>query len=124
VLAPLLAQPVVETCLAIPSWLWCRDGRNRAVARAAFEDLLPGRILARGTKGGFDGFTHALFLRNRAVIRELLLGGCLAERGLLDLPAIESLLGEEARTSNLLANRLLRLVSVESWLRSWAARLD
>ncbi|WP_037565880.1 asparagine synthase-related protein [Sphingomonas sp. UNC305MFCol5.2] len=123
VLAPLLAQPVVETCLAVPSWLWCRDGQNRAVARAAFRDLLPAAILARGTKGGFDGFSHGLFVHNRDLVRDLLLGGCLAEQRLLDLPAIEALLGNEARISNLLANRLLRLVSVEAWLRSWSGRL-
>ncbi|NVL78622.1 asparagine synthetase B family protein, partial [Escherichia coli] len=34
--SPLLAQPLVETCLAIPSWLWFEDGRNRVVARRAF----------------------------------------------------------------------------------------
>ncbi len=123
VLAPLLAQPVVETCLSIPSWLWCRDGRNRAVARAAFRDLLPARTLARGTKGGFGGFAHALLTQNRGLVRELLLGGSLAEQGLLDLPAIEALLGGENRISGPLANRLLRLVSVETWLRTWAGRL-
>lgn len=123
VLAPLLAQPVVETCLSVPSWLWCRDGRNRAVARAAFQDLLPARTLARGTKGGFGGFAHALLTENRGLVRELLLGGDLAEQGLLDLPSIDVLLGGDARISSLLANRLLRLVSVETWLRTWAARL-
>lgn len=123
VLAPLMAQPVVETCLAIPSWLWCRDGRNRAVARAAFADLLPARTLARSTKGGFDGFTHALLIRDRLLVRALLLDGLLAGQGLLDIPAIASLLDEGAPVSNLLANRLLRLVAVEAWLRAWAGRL-
>ncbi|MBW4332230.1 hypothetical protein KY084_15320 [Stakelama sp. CBK3Z-3] len=122
-LAPLLAQPVVETCLAIPSWLWCREGRNRAVARAAFADLLPSDILARRSKGGFDGFAYAVFLRNRAAIREMLLDGALARRDLLDRPEVERLLSGSAEVSNLLANRLLRLVSIEVWLASWIARL-
>ena len=123
ILAPLLAQPVVETCLAIPSWLWCRAGRNRAVARAAFADLLPSEILARRSKGGFDGFAYAVFLRNRAAIREMLLDGALAQQGLLDRPEVERLLRGSAEVSNLLANRLLRLVSIEAWLASWIARL-
>ncbi|HEY8602714.1 asparagine synthetase B family protein [Tsuneonella suprasediminis] len=123
ILAPLLAQPVIETCLAIPSWFWCREGRNRAVARAAFADLLPSEILARRSKGGFDGFAYAVFLRNRVLVREMLLDGALAQQGLLDRPEVERLLSGSAEESNLLANRLLRLVSIEAWLASWSGRL-
>lgn len=122
VIAPLLAQPVVETCLAIPSWFWCHEGRNRAVARTAFADLLPSEVLARRSKGGFDGFVYAVFLRNRALVREMLLDGALARQGLLDRREIERQLSGSAEVSNLLANRLLRLVSIEAWLASWIAR--
>lgn len=122
IIAPLLAQPVVETCLAIPSWFWCREGRNRAVARDAFADLLPPEILTRRSKGGFDGFAYAVFLRNRALVREMLLEGVLAKQDLLDRSEIERVLGGSAEVSNLLANRLLRLVSIEAWLASWIAR--
>ena len=32
-LHPLLAQPLLELCLRIPSWLWVAGGRDRALAR-------------------------------------------------------------------------------------------
>src|SRR3546814_6199814 len=37
---PLLSQLVVETCMRVPAWMWIRTGRNRAIARDAFADLL------------------------------------------------------------------------------------
>ena len=50
-LHPLLAQPIVELCLRVPSWLWFTGGRDRAVARAAFRGIVPDRILDRRGKG-------------------------------------------------------------------------
>src|SRR3546814_11427576 len=43
----LLSQLVVETCMRVPAWMWIRTGRNRAIARDAFADLLPADILHR-----------------------------------------------------------------------------
>src|SRR3546814_8247035 len=40
-ISPLIAQPVAEACLRVPSWLWTRDGHNRAIARDAFRAALP-----------------------------------------------------------------------------------
>jgi asparagine synthase (glutamine-hydrolysing) len=122
ILTPLLAQPVVEQCLATPSWLWCRGGRDRALARAAFADLLPDTVLARRTKGGFDGFVTRILNRSRAEVRTMLLEGLLADKGLLDRAAIEQALTGEAPIADEAASRLLRLAAVEAWLQSWRAR--
>lgn len=46
-LHPLLAHPLLELCLRIPSWLWVGGGRDRAVARDAFEGLVPSSVLQR-----------------------------------------------------------------------------
>jgi asparagine synthase (glutamine-hydrolysing) len=119
---PLLAQPVVEQCLAIPSWLWCAGGRDRAVARAAFADLLPAEVLDRRSKGGFDGLVTRLVNRARDEARELLLDGILAKQDLLDRSAIEQVLTHTVPIGNADSSRLLRLVSVETWLRSWTTR--
>ena len=119
---PLLAQPVVEQCLAIPSWLWCTGGRDRALARAAFADLLPAQVLARRTKGGFDGFATRLLNGARDQARELLLDGLLARQGLLDRDGIEQVLVRAVPVGDVDSIRLLRLVAVETWLRSWTAR--
>jgi len=119
---PLLAQPVVEQCLAIPSWLWCAGGRDRALARAAFVDLLPAEILARRTKGGADGFVTRLLNAERGHARALLLDGILAKQDLLDRSEIDQVLTRTVPIGNADSSRLLRLVSVEAWLRSWTAR--
>lgn len=120
--APLLSQPVVEQCLQTASWLWCRDGRNRAVARTAFCDLLPKEIIARQTKGGFEGFSYELLEANRARALEMLLDGLLASRGLLDKAELEAALGSGRPVSFRIAHRLMRLVAVEAWLGTWRVR--
>ncbi|MDB5576863.1 MAG: hypothetical protein JWR80_2039 [Bradyrhizobium sp.] len=118
IISPLLSQPVMEACLAIPSWLWCTGGRNRAVARTAFAGALPATVIARQSKGAFDSFSAQLFSANREQLRDLLLGGTLASQGLLDSDAIEATLRRPTASSeNLVA--LWSLADAEAWTRSW-----
>ncbi|MDH7974488.1 asparagine synthase-related protein [Sphingomonas sp. AR_OL41] len=119
IVSPLLAQPVMEVCLALPSWLWCAGGRNRAIARDAFADRLPPSVIARQSKGAFDSFSAQLFAANRQRLRALLLGGHLASRNLLDLPAIEAVLNSPTASSMPLV-ALWSLVDTEAWARSWS----
>lgn len=121
VIAPLLAQPVVETCIGIPSWLWCRGGTNRAVARAAFEADLPASVLQRRSKGSFDGFACELFERSRTELRSMLLDGGLARERLLDRSAIEQAFANPQPVDGEVASRLLRLGAVEAWLAALPA---
>jgi asparagine synthase (glutamine-hydrolysing) len=92
---PLLAQPVIETCLRIPTWLWVTGGRDRAAARTAFAEVLPQAVIARRTKGRINSYVAAVFRSNRRRLQSLLLDGYLADRGLLDRPAIEAFLDVE-----------------------------
>lgn len=116
---PLLAQPIVECCLSIPSWRWCAGGENRAVARAAYSDLLPKDIAHRRTKGGADSFCVELIERHRPAIRDMLLGGLLAQRGLLDRAAIAGSL-DEGGAERGDVHRILAFVDTEAWVRSWS----
>lgn len=118
VIPALASQPIVEACLGMPSWLSCTGGANRAVARAAYANALPQAIVARSSKGGFDGFVHDLLERNRASAREMLLDGTLAREGWLDREAISAALGDPAPIAPNASLRLLRLVAVEAWLNS------
>lgn len=59
--SPLASQPLVEHCLKVPTWLWCKGGKNRAVARAAFASHLPREIVERTSKAGPDSFIHHYF---------------------------------------------------------------
>ncbi|QKR98298.1 hypothetical protein F9288_00485 [Sphingomonas sp. CL5.1] len=120
-ITPFYAQPVIEFCLSVPSWLWCAGGRNRAVARHAFADMLPRAILERRTKGGFDGFANEVLLERRGEAHTRLREGHLARAGLLDLPAIDAALLGERPIAERSANRLLRLLAIEAWLGCWAS---
>ncbi|CAN5882282.1 lasso peptide isopeptide bond-forming cyclase [soil metagenome] len=120
---PLLSQPVMEACLAIPSWLWCAGGRNRAIARAAFAPLLPASVTARQNKGAFDSLCVQAMSANRSEMRDLLLNGSLAREGLLDCAAIEHSL-DASVPDGIDVMRLLMLADVEAWVRAWETRLS
>jgi len=123
VVNPLLSQPILETCLAIPSWAWRSGGRDRAAARDAFAARLPPSIAGRRSKGTPDPFLGEIVRRNRGALRDRLLGGALAARGLLDRVAIEQLLSADRRTTGEENMRLLELANVEGWLNVWESRL-
>lgn len=122
VVAPLLSQPVAELCLSIPSWTWFAGGRDRMVARTAFARHLPSEIAWRRGKGRLESLCAAAYLRQRLQLGELLLGGRLAERGLLDLTAIEAYLGQETVEGSFDYFRLIEIADVERWVRGIEAR--
>ena len=118
-LHPLLAQPVLEACLRIPSWLWVRGGRDRAVARAAFRGLLPETTLSRRSKGHLASLLVAGYMATRPQLESLLLDGRLAAAGLLDREAIRDYLRRDGRPDDAGYMRLLDLSSAETWLRGF-----
>ena len=118
VVTPLLSQPVVEFCLTIPSWTWFTGGRDRAVARAAFSSHLPADIVWRRGKGRLESLCGAAYLAQREALRELLLGGRLAEQGLLDRPHIEAYLGRDLVEGDFDYFRLIEIGDVERWVRA------
>ncbi|UIJ46344.1 asparagine synthase-related protein [Sphingomonas cannabina] len=117
-MSPLVSQPVVETCLRVPSWSWIAPGRNRAAARRAFETSLPPAIIDRRSKGAPTGFVAAIFEQNRSVIRNMLLGGALAEAGLLDRRAVADALDHSGPTRDFGFVRIMELVDAEAWARA------
>lgn len=121
-LYPLLAQPVVETCLAIPTWLWVRGGHDRAVARHAFRRSLPEAIVTRRTKGSMDAFCARIFDQNRDRLMPFLLDGLLAGAGLLDRTAIEAYLTRPFSNRDDLFYHLLPIADTEAWARGVQAR--
>lgn len=115
--SPLIAQPLVELCLSIPSWFWCAGGYNRAIARQAFAPMLPPEIAWRRSKGAPDHFVAALYEANRTQLADFLADGLLASQGLLDRSAI---LAELSRTSPIRGHnhvRLLKIADTEAWAR-------
>lgn len=121
VVAPLLSQPIVELCLSIPTWHWCRGGRDRAPARDAYATQLPGQIINRRSKGGPGDFVAHVFETNRAAIAALLLDGHMAGNAMLDMSAIASFLADPRPHRDDSHLRLLTLVDAEAWTRGWLA---
>jgi asparagine synthase (glutamine-hydrolysing) len=117
--APLLAQPVVETCLGIPSWLWFEEGRNRAIAREAFAADLPDAVVWRRSKGSPGSFMAEIYEANRQAFRTLLLDGALAAHGLLDHAALARELDDPRPVGGTLYVRIMQLADAETWARCW-----
>src|SRR6185437_14353643 len=87
---PLLSQPLMEICLQIPTYLLLRGGRERALARQAFADRVPVEILRRRDKGSIVSHATEMLRRSEPFVRDLLLGGALAENNVIDRKELES----------------------------------
>jgi asparagine synthase (glutamine-hydrolysing) len=122
VVAPLVARPVMEACLSVPTWAWCEGGLNRAVARRAFASMLPPMITERRGKGSPDAFDAQVVTVHRTAIREMLLDGMLVQHGLVEPGAIDVALARPGPMRGTTYLRISRLVDVEAWLQSWSGR--
>ncbi|HTU11568.1 MAG TPA: asparagine synthase C-terminal domain-containing protein [Allosphingosinicella sp.] len=116
---PLMAQPLLETCLSLPTWLGMRGGQERAIARRAFRGLLPDAILDRRSKGRFESIFLRNYMASRARLESFLLDGHLARRGLLDARRISAYLRQKGQPRDHDYLRLLEIVPAEQWLRSF-----
>lgn len=114
---PLLSQPVMEACLRAPSWMWIAGGRNRAVARRAFADLLPPDVLNRQSKATYISYLGAVYERNKRQIEDFLLSGRLRSQGLLDTGATSTFFSKPLLPRDRTFLRMFDLCMVESWVR-------
>ncbi|MDP3747616.1 MAG: asparagine synthase-related protein [Phenylobacterium sp.] len=120
---PLLSQPIVELCLAIPAIDLTRGGHGRALAREAFADRLPDLVTQRRSKGDLTAYYGRMLGRSLDVLRPYLLEGRLAQAGLIDRDALGEMLTETHLIWRGGYPDLLRLLAVEIWLRHWARRI-
>jgi asparagine synthase (glutamine-hydrolysing) len=120
---PLCAQPVIETCLALPTPILALGGRGRGLARHAFRNRLPALITDRRSKGDMTRIYGRMILDNLHVLRPWLLDGRLAQEGILDRVATEAAL----EPANLMwrgrYSAIIRAAAFEGWLRVWSNRL-
>jgi asparagine synthase (glutamine-hydrolysing) len=118
--SPLVSQPLLEIALRMPTHLHCKFARDRAVARAAFEDVLPKEILQRGLgKGGPGLWIKAVIDNNTEFLREFLLDGVLARRRLIDRTKLETVLSPRIAKSTVVACDIFAKLYIEAWLRAW-----
>jgi asparagine synthase (glutamine-hydrolysing) len=118
-ISPLLSQPVVETCLRIPTYFQTRHRGERAVARAAFAPVLPPEVIARRSKGVADELAWKTFRANLPFIRELLLDGALVSRGIVDRARLERALADESTSPIRSTVPVFDLVGAEAWVQPW-----
>jgi asparagine synthase (glutamine-hydrolysing) len=117
---PLLSQPLMEVCLQIPTYLLLRGGRERALAREAFAKQVPPQILRRHDKGSTIAHATEMLRRSEPFLRELLLGGVLAENNVIDRKELEPFIlhGQPFREEHLLP--LLACIAAEVCVRKYA----
>jgi asparagine synthase (glutamine-hydrolysing) len=116
---PLLSQPLIELCLRIPIYNLLRGGRQRALARDAFADRVPSRILRREDKGDTSAYAIDTIRGSEPFVRQLLFDGLLAQHRLINPEALKPyiLQGQSLRVEHLWP--LLSCVAAELWARAW-----
>ncbi len=120
-IAPLLAQPIVEFGLGVPSWQWSEGGQDRALARRAFRHDLPDEILARRTKGRIVSMFFPAFDACREQLHAFLLDGLLASHAIIDRAAIDDFIAGRVAPDPVAIIRLLHIADMECWARAVAA---
>jgi asparagine synthase (glutamine-hydrolysing) len=117
---PLLSQPIVELSLQIPTWEWIGGGRNRSLARKAFDRYFPDVIRRRRSKGGPTHFACQVVESNLPVLRELLMGGLLVQHRIFDPDRILPMLTGAEKIKPPDHIRLSILAEAETWARFWS----
>jgi len=123
VVHPLMAQPVLEAALAIPTWELARGGRDRGLERALFADRVPPEILNRQSKAEMSSFYARTVAANLPFLRGYLLDGCLCDAEVLDRVALERALREDALIQAPDSTAVLSAAAIEAWIRHWQARV-
>jgi asparagine synthase (glutamine-hydrolysing) len=118
---PLMSQPLIETCLRIPTYLLIRGGRERALAREAFADRLPPEIVRRRDKGSIVSYTTEMLRQGEDFVREVLLGGVLARSGIIAPDQLTPYIvqSQPFREDHLLP--ILACIAAELWVRTCSA---
>ena len=116
---PLYSQPVMETCLRIPTYVLVDGGVSRGLARRTFADVLVPDVRKRQVKGAGDPFLQRLVRENIPFFRESLIGGELARQNALDTKQLDAYLHEDQPFLDVPASQLVNYLAVEFWLRSW-----
>ncbi|MGH6965141.1 MAG: asparagine synthase-related protein, partial [Phenylobacterium sp.] len=120
---PLLAQPVVELCLGLPTPTLVEGGRDRSLARRAFRGRLPPLLLDRRSKGELTAHYGRMIAASLGYLRPLLLDGCLAEAGLLDRARLDAALTPQRLILDRAMGEILLAAVIETWVRWWQTRV-
>ncbi|NCT81616.1 MAG: hypothetical protein GXC94_00575 [Comamonadaceae bacterium] len=113
---PLLSQPLIELCLALPTFTLTRGGRGRALARHAFVDRMPPEIANRRSKGGTEDHVVAVLQRSLPLVKSVLMEGWLVRKGLLDPASVEAALSGRPSANGASVAEVHACFAMEAWL--------
>ena len=119
IVSPLYSQPAIELLLRIPIEVHFENGRDRGLARRAFQPEVPQSILQRRWKDRAPGFHDELVHRNQAFLREFFLDGVLVSEGLLDRKAVEMALSAGPVKNNVFPGEIINHMGTEIWATQW-----
>ncbi len=118
--APYLDNEVIRACLAVPADQRGAPGRYKPLLTTAFtgSGVLPGFVLNRTTKGGFNALAYAGLRENTPVLLDLLgPSSRLAAAGLITEQPVARMLTRAAAGQPTAQGALHLAVSAEVWLR-------
>jgi asparagine synthase (glutamine-hydrolysing) len=118
-ISPLVSQPFIELSLRIPTHVLTLNGRDRSIARYAFERDIPPQISLRKTKGGVEEFIKDMLACNAALVKDLLMDGYLVQEGYLDKAKLARVLSGGPMDINSNSVELISYLNIEAWARSW-----
>jgi len=107
----LTSQPIVEFCCTVPTYRTFHGGRDRALARMAFEADLPPASVDRKRKGDTTRFFAQVAAVNADFLNSMLVGGELEARGLFNAARLKD------KPKHAVVDFSHQLVA-EIWLRS------
>ena len=111
---PLLDHRIAELVFRMPPLYKFRDGRSKAVLRAAAESFVPDEVLERKDKMGFPvPFVEWAQGALRPFMRETLLGEAARARGIYNLAGVERLIDGESPYGR----ELWGLLCLETWFQ-------
>jgi len=119
---PYLHRPLIEFLMAIPFEQKLRPGETRSLHRRAFQNLLPERILRRKGKRGTDEVFFRSLYREWPRLNAMLTEARISARGYVDIQALRKSLGRARLGLKAPTVPLLKILSLEFWLRSLELR--
>jgi len=115
---PFVDRRLIDFVFAIPIDQHLRPGETRSLQRRAMARVLPHEIAYRQSKGGPGASIYRRFRQRWPAIKALFDQPRVCDYGYVDRAALAEALQRAAHSQNLNAPGLLRLVALESWLRT------
>lgn len=120
---PYSYRPLIEFCLAAPISQFLRNGQTRSLMRRAFGGMLPSKVARRVSKGLFDETILRALQRERQDGTDAK-NWQVCQRGYVTFADLETELNQARMGLLKLSGPLLRLFSMERWLRSLSHARD